>query len=398
MFTFDTRSRVVVSSFIIQGTIIGCVFAYGIFFKILEDEFGWSRTVLSASSSIAFLVMGLFAILGGRINDRYGPRWVLSASGLITGLGYILLAGIQQPWQLVLIYGLMIGIGLATHDVVTLSTVASWFEKRRGVMTGIVKTGTATGQILVPPLVATLIVLVDWRSALWVVGLVSGLVLIASAQGMRRPARRTGSDGQSSTAESTGLSVNEAKSTRAFWTFCAIQFCFLPSLITIPLHVVVHASDMGMHKAHVAALLSTIGGCSILGRLLLGFMLDRLGGRLAMLLSLVPLCLSLCSLFFIEEPLYLFLFALVYGFGHGGLFTVVSPTVAEYFGMRSHGSLFGIIVFFGTLGGAAGPILAGWIFDTRGSYDMAFATLALLALVAILLAASLGRPTQQYTA
>jgi len=104
--------------------------------------------------------------------------------------------------------------------------------------------------------------------------------------------------------------------------------------------------------------------------------------------------LLLSSLFFlrhIDDPRYLFGFAALYGFAHGGFFTVVSPTLAEYFGMRSIGTVFGAVVFFGAFSGAAGPFVAGLIFDSTGSYVSAFTLLAVLATVGLFMALSLTR-------
>ena len=154
------KSQVVVGAFLVQLTIIGCMFAYGVFFPALEAEFGWSRTFLSACSSLSFFVMGSGAILGGRLSDRFGPRGVLTATGLIFGVGYALLSQMTEPWQLLLLFGLFIGLGLSTHDVVTLSTIAGWFPNRRGTMSGLVKSGTAVGQVLIPLSASALIVVV----------------------------------------------------------------------------------------------------------------------------------------------------------------------------------------------------------------------------------------------
>jgi len=136
---------VVFGACLTQFTVIGLLFAYGVFFKVFEDEFGWSRTLLSSCSSVAFLVMGTLAIVGGRMSDRYGPRIVLCISGALFSLGFVLASQLSQPRQLIVVFGLLLGVGLSTHDVVTLSTVARWFERKRGIMTGVVKTGTAVG-------------------------------------------------------------------------------------------------------------------------------------------------------------------------------------------------------------------------------------------------------------
>ena len=185
------------------------------------------------------------------------------------------------------------------------------------------------------------------------------------------------------------MTLSAAVATPQLWQLCAIQFAFLTSLTTIPLHIVAHGMDLGMSQVKAASVLSTIGGVSIVGRLVFGSFVDHIGGRRALLWCLTPLLLSLIWLRFIDDAWLLFAFAALYGFAHGGLFTVVSPTVAEFFGMSSHGAIFGLILLFGTLGGAFGPFIAGWIFDTTGNYNIAFVGLAALVACGLVLSLSM---------
>ena len=99
----------------------------------------------------------MLAIIAGRLSDRYGPRLVLGFTGLMYGLGFVLMSQITQQWQLLMIFVAFIGLGMGTHDFVTLSTVARWFPKGRGSITGLVKLGTAAGQMILPPIAAFLI-------------------------------------------------------------------------------------------------------------------------------------------------------------------------------------------------------------------------------------------------
>jgi len=389
---FDKRFIIVASGCLIQAVIIGCMFAYGVFFTVLEAEFGWSRTLLSACSSVAFLFMGGLAIFAGRLHDRIGPRLVLGFSGIIFSLGYMLMYFISAPWHLFVLYGLFISVGLSTHDVVTLSVVAQWFEKRRGIMTGVVKVGTAVGQIIIPLLATALIGVFGWRIACVALGALAGVLLTIAALGMREHIAESSKQTVSDTGNGSlrqGLSFKDALRTRQLWTLCAIQFLFFPSLITIPVHIVPHATDFGLSGSSAAGLLSVIGASSIIGRLSIGSAFDWLGGRLALMICFMLLLASLLWLRLIDNAAVLYGFALIYGIGHGGLFTVVSPTVAEFFGLKAHSSIFGVIVFCGTLGGAAGPMIAGYIFDTTGQYDMAFNILAILAAAGLLLTLAL---------
>ncbi len=385
--TIDPRYRVVLGACLIQFVTIGLLFSYSVLIKEFETEFGWSRTFLSACQSISFLVMGLLAIFCGRLSDRYGPRIVLLVAGMAYGVGYGLISQVTAQWELLAIFGLFMGLGLATHDVVTLSTVARWFQTRRGMMTGIVKVGTAVGQMTVPPVAAFLIAWWGWRSAVLALGIAAVILLVMAALAIR-PAPKT-PDGAA--AEGLGLPFDQVRRTRAFWTICAIQFLFFPTLTTVPLHIVVHGIDLGLTTAVAAILLSVTAGASTVGRLTVGTLIDRIKGRRAYVICFVPLIASLVAMAMITSPWTLFGAVAVYGFAHGGFFTVVAPTVAEYFGLRAHGTSFGAVLFFGTIGGSIGPILAGRAFDLIGSYTPAFLGLAALASVGLGLALSLPR-------
>ena len=140
------------------------MFAFGVLFKEFETLFGWSRTLLSSCTAFSFFVMGILAFFTGRLSDTYGPRPVLAFTGVAYGIGYMLMSQVTQPWQIVLIFATFIGLGMGTHDVVTLSTVARWFQKGRGVVTGLVKVGTALGQMAMPPIAAFLVIKYDFKA------------------------------------------------------------------------------------------------------------------------------------------------------------------------------------------------------------------------------------------
>ena len=387
----DPRYPVVFGACLTQFTIVGLMFSFGLFFDVFEEEFGWSRTILSGSTSLAFLVMGLLAYFVGRLSDRYGPTVVLGTTGLLYGVGYALISIVGEPWQLVALFGICIGIGLSTHDVVTLSTIARWFAGRRGMMIGVVKVGTATGQMVLPLLAALLMAVVGWRYAALALGYAGAALLLIAAFFMRSPPKSRSS---TRPADRHGPESVNVRRSRAFWTLCAAQFLFFPSLVTVPLHIAVHGIDLGMTRTTAATLLTVIGGASIVGRLTVGTFVDRIGGRNAYVLCLVPLLAGLLALLVVETHGPLFAAVAVYGFAHGGLFTVVAPTVAEFFGTRAHGAIFGGIVFFGTLGAAVGPVLAGRIFDVTGSYEYAFTGLAVMGAIGLALVISLPRRAQ----
>ncbi|UYV38874.1 MFS transporter [Rhodobacteraceae bacterium D3-12] len=183
----ETRYRVVFGACLTQFSIIGLLFAFGLFFTPLKEEFGWSRTLISSASSLSFLMMGVLAIPGGRLNDRFGPRIVLSFTGTAYAIGFLLLSQITTAWQMFAIFGTFMALGMGTHDVVTLGTIARWFEAKRGLMSGVVKTGTALGQIAMPPVVAALLLAYGWRHTLLIMGAVGLVLLLIAALSMESP-------------------------------------------------------------------------------------------------------------------------------------------------------------------------------------------------------------------
>jgi len=387
------RYTIVIACFLIEGCGIGAYVAFSVFFKPLVAEFGWSRATVSGATSLAYLMMGLLGILAGSLNDRFGPRIVMALTGLICGIGYFLLFQLSSAWQLYLFYGLVVGIGLSSVDVIPLTVTARWFVRRRGMMTGIIKVGTGSGQLIMPLLAGAFIMSYGWRYAFACFGIVVLVVLIGSGQILRRdPGRKkTLRDAPGNPvqvvkrAPEDGLSLREAARTPQLWLFCIITFLVMNCLLTILMHVVPHASDVGLDPMKAAGVVSTVGGVSMLGRLLTGFLIDRIGTRKSMTICFILLIAGFLWLEVAREAWMLYLFAAIYGVAHGSFMTLISPTVARLFGISSHGVLVGIVLFSGNFGGAVGPVVAGHIFDLTHSYQLVFVLMAAVCAIALLL-------------
>ena len=126
--------RIVAATSVIQMMYLGCVFTFGVFFPEFEAEFGWSRATISGASSLMFLVMGILGFVMGRVSDVLGPRALLTVAAGVFAVGYLLMYRMNSVWELYFFYGLLGGLGMGAHDVVTLSTVARWFRRYRGLM------------------------------------------------------------------------------------------------------------------------------------------------------------------------------------------------------------------------------------------------------------------------
>lgn len=388
---------IVGACFSIQAVGIGTYIAYGVFFNPLMDTFGWSRASVAGASSVAFLVMGVVGIAIGRLNDRFGPRQLMTLAAAFFGSGMILMAKTTAVWQLYLFYGLIFGMGLSAIDVIALTTVARWFTQRRGRMTGFVKVGTGAGQFGIPLMASILIANYGWRSAFAILGVTSLVLLAGIAQLLKRDpeSHKTALDKPADRAhplqaptmetEDNSLTVRQALHAVQFWIICGINLTLVFCLLIVMVHIVPHAHDLGLSAAIASGLLSAIGAVSMLGRLITGFAVDRYGARAAMIVSYGLLLIGLLWLQLSDRFWMLCVFACIYGLAHGGFFTAISPLVAELFGIKTHGTLFGVVVFFGTVGGAIGPLTAGYVFDLSGSYRSIFWLMIALAVFGLAL-------------
>ena len=374
---------IVIVAFSLQIFGWGIFNSFGVFFKSLETEFVWSRAVVSSAMSLNVLIAGITSILQGKLNDRFGPRLIMTGGGILLGVGYLLMSRVSTLWEYYLYCTLIMGIGVSGTDVVLLSTTARWFVKRRGTMTGIIKVGTGVGMVIMPLFINWLITEYGWRSAFLVLGVIILIVYVAFSQYLVRDPAKMGlsPDGVRNenplkqTSVEQGLAVKEALLTREWWTICVAFSFVLFTVSTILFHIIPHAIDLGISAFNAAKILSTIGAVSIAGRFVMGTAGDKIGTKSSLVICFLCLLSSLIWLQLSFTLWMLLLFAVIYGFAHGGFFTLISPLLADFFGTRSHGVIFGSLHSISAISAAIGPIVAGYMFDTTGSYQLVFLAL-----------------------
>jgi MFS family permease len=395
----------VATAFVIQVLMWGVYNSYGIFFNPLLDEFRWSRATISGAASLSQILIGVGAVSMGYLNDRFGPRLLMTASAMVAGLGYFLISQTHSVWQLYLFLGVIVGLGVSGTDVILLSTTARWFVRRRGMMSGIVKIGTGVGIMVAPLVAARLISAYGWRDSFIILGVTIGLLGIAASQFLKRDPAKVGRypDGETAPqnaifiADRTGLTLGQAFRTRRFWILCAAFFIILFCTFSVIIHFASYVASEGFPASLGTAMISLIGGVSIAGRLIMGIVGDKIGSKRGQITCFLLLTAAFVWVQFAGEAWGLVVFALIYGFCHGGFYALISPTVAEFFGLRAHGSIFGVIVLAGSLGGALGPLVTGRIVDTAGDYQPAFLLITLLAAVGFI-SIMLAGPVPERTA
>ncbi len=375
---------IVAAFFVVMACFIGIRTSFGVFLESIETEFALTRTMTSAINSTSWLLLSVSSVLGGWALDRYGPKLVLFLMGALTGLSVILTSQTNTLWQLFIAYGLLASLGSGAAYVITMSSISRWFNKKRAMAIGIAGSGAGLGTAAMAPLAAYLIHNYSWRTAYMVLGIMTLVLVTPLAFLMKRDPRVIGKlpDGEvlSTTPTvdtlsdhiSSGLTFSQAVKTRSFWlmmfNWLLQSFCML-LLLT---HAVPHATGLGFSAGEAASILSLIGITRAVGLIVMGIVADRIGRKKTAIICTLFLTSSILVLIWAKELWLLYLFAIIYGFGNGGLLSAITALMGDSFGVNKLGSILGILDIGWAVGSAIGPVVGGLFYDFNGSYTTAF--------------------------
>ena len=382
---------VVAACFAITLTLGETFWSFGVFFKSLENEFGWSRSLVS-SGYTAFLVgHAVSLVASGRLVDRYSPRPFIVASALIAGAGISLCSQIESVSQFRL-FLFVAGVGAGPTWSVPNSTVMRWFygRPRAGLALAIVTAGVGVGALVFAPLINYFIERFGWRDAFLYVGIVFFIILGISSLVIR------GSPPAAASVSGHGPQVLGRQNTQrpkvrkllVAPAFIGITFIMAVAILVfhaLSVHLTPHATDVGLSRATAAAALGLIGGFSIPGRIVSGVISDRIGWQRTLAVGLLGMALSVIWLLVLHDTWMIYCFALTYGVCHGVRIPAQLGILSQFFGAASLGQLIGVSTAVGQLAGAFAPSLAGFLYDTTGSYVVVF-----FIMIAALLGASLA--------
>ena len=359
----------VMVAFTVGFVVFGTMYSFGAFFEPMAGEFRASRAATSAFFSITGLIFYLAGSVAGHFGDRLGPAVMTALGAAVMGGGLVLTGFIGQMWEGYLTYGIGVGIGAACAYMPTLAILGGWFNRQRNAALGTAAAGTGCGMLVVPPLSAALIERFGWRVTSMIVG-VGCAVLLALVAMLVRPPPLAAAD----VHRPLGGIVRsfEFLMLYASWVLATIAL-FVP-FVFLPAYVAIHGGD----QVAGAALLSLLGGVSILGRLGIGVFTDRIGTT--RLLKAAVLLMAVSYLIWIIAPSYVWLvgFAVTLGLGYGLRIALMPAVLIELFGVQNLGAILGIFFTASGISAVVGPLLAGFIVDATGSYDwgIAFALVA----------------------
>lgn len=400
---------IVIVLFITGVVIVGSRLSFGVFFKPIENEFNLSRAATSLIPSIYMLLSGIFGFFSGWALDKYGPRLVLFLMGLVTGASLLLTARASSLWQLFVSYGLLQAIGTGGVFVVPASIISRWFYQKRGLALGIATTSSGLGTVITVPFATYLIARYDWRVAYLILGLIVLVVVIPLSKLLRKDPQATGylsnnvkvspiehgmyqeQKNKLEVPRTSSPALLKVSKTRSFWCFMFIHIFYAFCMLLILTHLVPYITDMHFSAVDAAAVVTVLGGVSIIGRVLMGIVSDRVGRKLSLIICTLLEAGSLVFLIWASNLWTLYLFGIVFGFAYGGFVSSMGALVGYSFELGKIGAIFGMLEIGFGIGAAAGPIVGGVIYDTSGSYFAAF----IIGAVAMLLAALLVPPIRR---
>ncbi|AKS32920.1 MFS transporter [Mycolicibacterium goodii] len=384
----------------------------GVMMNPLHHEFGWTHGTVGLAMSVNMMLYGLTAPFAAALMDRFGVRPVLTVSLLLITTGSALSISMTASWQLVLLWGVLVGVGTGAISMGFVATIATrWFEQRRGLVTGVLTAASATGQLIFLPIVAAVTTHHGWRWASLIVAAAALAVVPLVAVFMRNYPADKGlapygaaplSPGSAVTAPVVPASSFAAAfdglrigaSSRAFWLLAAsFAICGMTTNGLIATHFIPAANDHGMPTTVAAGLLATIGILDVLGTVFSGWLTDRVDPRVLLFIYYTGRGVSLLLLPSLLSPHAepsTWVFIIFYGLDW---VATVPPTIVlcrDFFGTRSP-VVFGWVFASHQVGAAIAAAGAGWLRDMNGNYDMAFYLAAGLCFIAAVFCAGIGK-------
>ncbi len=382
------RWTVVVAAIVIQMC-LGAVYAFSVLVPPLEAEFGWSRIQTSPAFTIALLVFALSIIPAGKLQDRKGPKIVATVGGVALGIGMILSSFTDSLAWLYVSYGLIGGLGIGLTYVTPITTCVKWFPDKKGLITGIAVFGFGAGSIVFSPLWTFLIGAIGWSATFMVTGILFSALVVPSAQILRNPPSGympSNWKPSASAKPAKNLGPSEILRTIPFFLIWASYWFGT----TAGLMMIGHAKQAAIELARLdsiqaSLIVSILGVFNASGRILWGFLGDRVGREKVLTLVFMICSGGLFMLATLSEPAVFVLGLILVGLSFGGFLALYPALTSDYYGTRDLGVNYGLVFTAYGAGAVLGPIMAGFFRTFADSYVPSFYIAGVLAFLGIIL-------------
>ena len=361
------RAWVVVwATFVCLAVIFGVSYSFAAFFENFAKEFAAQRADVSWIFGLCGLVYFVLGAGGGMLADRWGPRMVCMTGMVFIAMGLFLTSLAQSLTTVYLSYGLLVGLGIAFVYTPSIACVQPWFNKRRGLASGIASAGVGAGTLILPVVVSYLLIEVNWREALQMMS--AGVLLIGLTAGflLKRAPNLSGN----TSGQLPGLTLSATLKTPSF------KWLYMGTLLGAPVmfvpfaHISAAARDAGVPDAQAVGLVGLIGIGSLVGRFAIGWLADRMGRIKTLMLMQGLMGLSYLVWAGAQDPWMFAVFALWFGLSYGSIVSLLPAICMDLFGGRAVSAIIGTLYTGAALGNLLGPVLAGQVFDMTQSYAL----------------------------
>jgi MFS family permease len=382
-----------------------------VFVLPLAEEFGWSRTEIAAATTIGALLGATIAPFTGRLNDRFGGRLPLAIAAILVIVAMLGLASVQSLLWFYAAFGLARLADQGLVQAVSPPAVSRWFDRYLGRANAIVFLASSAGGMLLPLIVQAIISLQGWREA-WamlaaqmaLLGLLPVLMLVRrrpedmglrmdGADAVPKTPRRTGY-GQPEGGEARSLTLGEALRSTGFWLLTIAALLLGVASTGVSLHIVPYLVESGVQTGAAVGTVSVTFLASGISVLSWGYVADRYSYRWILVGSAALKTASIALLLVTDTLPEAYAFAIVHGVTEAAFRTLLIVSLADFFGRRYLGSIFGVNKSVQVLGMAAGPLVSAAVFDATQQYFAAFAAFIAVGSAATLLLI-LARPTRK---
>lgn len=387
--------HIAATAFMSLFSLVGIMF-YGLpfFYDFWIEEFGWTRATVTSGSALGKVLVGpIFGFLAGWFIDKYGPRHLMISGIIMGGIALIGLSMMTSLWHFYLFYlfnalGYLFG-GPLPNQVL----ISRWFNSSRGKVMGIAYLGIGIGGMLVPQIAKALNIQFGWRGGLMGLGILMVLVALPMVWFVKENPDESSSQIKQEPAKVPFTDILKRSS---FYLLLIGSMCSIGAVAGTSQNLKLFLSiDLKYTQQEAANVLSIVLGASIIGRLLMGWLADKIQKKYVMIIIYALVTVSIPLLFAAKTDGVIYIFAFFFGMALGGDYMIIPLMAAELFGVKVMGRVMGIIIAVDGLGEAFSPMLAAWLRDRSGSYATGFSALIILAFIGTIAVSLLPSKKQQ---
>jgi MFS family permease len=355
----------------------GClIYAFSLFIKPLQTQFGWERGTIAIAFTLQFLCLGLISPFIGKAVDKYGTRRVITLGSTVVALAFLMLPFIKSTLQFYVV-NIIIGLSAAALGPVPCSSaVSAVFTEKRGLAIGLMSTGIGVGGFIFSPLLGGfLIPKFGWQAGYIGIAAAHLLMVPMALTFLRKQPTPISQENQKATGHTSNPGQRGELFSTPFILTSTAFFLLLFSLVGTLQSQVPHLQDIGFPVLTASAALGALGLVSAGAKFFFGWVCDKILPKTAFIIAALFLTagISLLSIIKPSSPTaLLWCYAIIFGIGIGSWLPIMSMMVSSTFGMASYGLIFGGVCLVESIGQAIGPLAAGFLYDITGSYHSAF--------------------------